>query len=88
MAYIGRQRQVICITHLPQIASMADAHYVIEKKQQGEDTLTHIHLLNQEETVTELARLLGGAEITERVLDSAREMKELAGKQKNSRLKL
>lgn len=88
MAYIGRQRQVICITHLPQIASMADAHYVIEKKLQGEDTVTDIHLLNQEETVAELARLLGGAEITRRVLESAREMKELAGKQKNSRLKL
>lgn len=87
MAYIGRQRQVICITHLPQIASMADAHYVIEKTLQGEDTVSAIHLLNVEESVQELARLLGGAEITERVLESAREMKELADKQKNSRLK-
>ncbi len=86
MAYIGRQRQVICITHLPQIASMADAHYVIEKKLQDEDTVTSIHLMEKEESVKELARLLGGAEITERVLESAREMKELADKQKNLKL--
>ncbi len=88
MAYIGKQRQVICITHLPQIASMADAHYSIEKKQQDEDTFTSICLLDREESVKELARLLGGAEITQRVLESAREMKDLADKQKNSRLKL
>ena len=87
MAYIGRQRQVICITHLPQIASMADAHYSIEKKQQGADTFTSIHLLEKEESVRELARLLGGAQITERVLESAREMQDLADQQKNARLK-
>lgn len=87
MAYIGRQRQVICITHLPQIASMADAHYVIEKKLQDEDTVTSIHQLEKEESVKELARLLGGAKITQRVLESAREMKELADKQKNIKLK-
>ncbi len=87
LAYIGRQRQVICITHLPQIASMADAHYSIEKKQQGTDTFTSIRLLDDADSVKELARLLGGAEITERVLESAREMKDLAGQQKNSRLK-
>lgn len=88
MAYIAKQRQVICITHLPQIASMADAHYSIEKKQQGEDTVTSIHPLDREDSVKELARLLGGAEITQRVLESAREMKDLADEQKNSRLKL
>ncbi|MCI9545223.1 MAG: DNA repair protein RecN [Lachnospiraceae bacterium] len=88
MAYIGGQRQVICITHLPQIASMADAHYSIEKKQQDADTFTSIRLLDAEDSVKELARLLGGAEITERVLESAREMKDLADQQKNSRLKL
>lgn len=83
MAYIGRQRQVICITHLPQIASMADAHYFIEKKIQGADTVTAIHLLSEEDSVKELARMLGGAEITERVLESAKEMKELARAQKS-----
>lgn len=87
LAYIGRQRQVICITHLPQIASMADAHYSIEKKQQGMDTFTSIRLLDDTDSVKELARLLGGAQITERVLESAKEMKDLAVQQKNSRLK-
>lgn len=87
MAYIGRQRQVICITHLPQIASMADAHYSIEKKQEGSDTFTAIRLLDNADSVRELARLLGGAQITQRVLESAKEMKDLADQQKNSRLK-
>ena len=87
MALIGQKRQVICITHLPQIASMADAHFSIEKKQQDADTFTSIRLLEREDSVKELARLLGGAEITQRVLESAQEMKDLADQQKNSRLK-
>ena len=87
MALIGQKRQVICITHLPQIASMADAHFSIEKKQQDADTFMSIRLLEREDSVKELARLLGGAEITQRVLESAQEMKDLADQQKNSRLK-
>lgn len=88
MAVIGEKRQVICITHLPQIASMADAHFSIEKKQQDADTFTSIRLLDAEDSVKELARLLGGAQITQRVLESAREMKDLANQQKTARLKL
>ncbi len=82
LAYIARSHQVICITHLPQIAAMADAHFVIEKAVTKGRTATEIHLLGQEESVEELARLLGGAEITEAVLQNAREMKELAEKGK------
>ena len=79
MSEISARRQVICITHLPQIASMADRHFEIEKhgdEQTG--TLTEIHMLDTEQSVKELARLLGGEEITPAVLQNAREMKELA----------
>ena len=78
MAVIGRSHQVICITHLAQIAAMADAHYVIEKTVENERTRTGIRLLSDEESVDELARILGGAKITEAVRENAREMKELA----------
>lgn len=78
LSYIGRNHQVICITHLPQIAAMADAHYEIVKSAVNGRTTTSIRKLNYEEMVQELARLLGGAEITAAVYDNAREMKELA----------
>ena len=86
MARIGRKRQVLCITHLPQIASMADCHFVITKNFDGQETVTKIEKLNQEDSVKELARLLGGAEITDKILESASEMKLLAQKQKNTRV--
>ena len=86
MAKIGSKRQVLCITHLPQIASMADCHFVITKNFDGQETVTKIEKLNQEDSVKELARLLGGAEITDKSLESASEMKLLAQKQKNTRV--
>ena len=78
MAVIARSRQVICITHLAQIASMADTHFCIEKKLVGQEAKTFIRRLSNEESIEELARILGGAEITKTVRQSAREMKELA----------
>lgn len=78
MALIGRSHQVICITHLAQIAAMAYAHFAIEKKVTDGKTRTSISLLNKEEEIDELARILGGAEITDKVRESAAEMKELA----------
>lgn len=83
--YIGRSHQVICITHLPQIAAMADNHYRIEKSVVNGRTVTHIDHLTTEQEINELARILGGAVITDTVLESAREMKELAGQKKNFR---
>lgn len=82
MAYIAKNHQVICITHLAQIAAMADAHYVIEKNVTDGKTKTSISLLNAEQEIEELARILGGAEITETVKQSAAEMKELAKRTK------
>ncbi len=78
MALIGKTHQVICITHLAQIAAMADAHYVIEKTVEEMETRTRIRRLTEEDSVRELARILGGARITNAVLTNAREMKELA----------
>ena len=82
MAVIAGNHQILCITHLAQIAAMADHHYVIEKKPADSKTVTNIGLLTEEESVLELARILGGAKITDTVLQSAREMKELAKNEK------
>ena len=78
MALIGKKHQVICITHLAQIAAMADHHYMIEKSTKKGDTKTSIELLDEKRSIEELARILGGAKITDTVVQSAVEMKELA----------
>lgn len=78
LAVIARNHQVICITHLPQIASMADCHFEIKKSTDGASTKTRVTRLKEDKVVAELARLLGGAQITDAVLQNAREMKELA----------
>lgn len=82
MALIGKEHQVICITHLAQIAAMADRHFLIEKKTEDAVTRTQISPLNEENSVEELARILGGARITDTVMQSAREMKNLASQMK------
>ena len=82
MALIGKSRQVICITHLAQIAAMADCHYAIEKNVEDGKTVTTISKLNYEQEIHELARILGGAEITDKILQSAEEMKQLAKRAK------
>ena len=78
MKTTAKAHQIICITHLPQIASMSDAHFLIEKKAEHGTTVSNIRPLDTEESVLELARMLGGARITDAVLESAREMKEMA----------
>ena len=78
LAGIADSRQVIAITHLPQIAAMADAHYLIEKTSDASTTISSIKPLSEEESVEELARMLGGAKITDAVIKNAREMKSLA----------
>ena len=79
---IAARHQVICITHLPQIASMADSHYEIKKSVRDGKTSTFIRKLKDNEITDELARLTGGAEITEKVRESALEMKILADSRK------
>ncbi len=87
LAYIAGRHQVLCITHLPQIAAMADTHFEIQKSVVDGRTVTKIRKLDAAEQVEELARLLGGAEITDAVHENAREMKRLAFETKNNRLK-
>ena len=82
MNVLGRSSQIICITHLPQIAAMADAHYLIEKKVEQNVTHSNIFKLNNDDSIHELARMLGGVEITEAVVKNAQEMKELARQKK------
>ena len=79
---IGKSRQVICITHLSQIAAAADVHFCIHKEAEDNSVRTQIERLDQEDSVAELARLLGGANVTDGIIDSAREMKELAKREK------
>lgn len=78
MALLSAKRQIIAITHLAQIAAMADNHYLIEKKADENHTATDIRRLDEAEEVSELARILGGVAVTENVINSAREMKKLA----------
>ena len=78
MALLSAKRQIIAITHLAQIAAMADNHYLIEKKADENHTATEIRRLDEAEEVSELARILGGVAVTENVINSAREMKKLA----------
>lgn len=74
---LGHKRQILCVTHLPQVASLADQHFRISKVSDGKSTRTRLHVLGKDERVKELARMLGGVEITQKTLDHAAEM--LAG---------
>lgn len=82
---LAGKRQILCITHLAQIAGMADVHFLIEKESQGEKTMTSVIHLNQEMREKELARIIGGVQITDLTRQAAREMLELAEKQKEMR---
>lgn len=82
LSALGRKHQVICISHLPQIAAMADAHYKIEKQVIEGKTITRIEGLEETASIEEIARMLGGVEITEAVLANAAEMKDMAKRTK------
>ena len=71
---LASDRQVLCVTHLPQVASLADQHFRIHKVSDGKTTRTKIHALSKKERVEELARMLGGVEITRKTLEHAKEM--------------
>lgn len=79
---LSKNHQIICITHLAQIASMAEKHFLIEKGVKNERTVTDIRELSEEEALREMARLLGSGELTPAVLGNAKEMKETAQKVK------
>lgn len=83
LGILAKSHQVICITHLPQIAAMADSHYCIEKSEQNGKTVTNIMPLKENGALNEVARLLGGEVITDAVLENARELKIQAQNTKN-----
>ena len=72
--YVSKNRQVLCVTHLAQIASMADAHFLIEKNVENNITKTTVFPLDDDLRVNEIARIIGGAEITNNTLLSAKDM--------------
>ncbi len=78
LGILGMSHQVICITHLPQIAARADVHFLIEKNEKEERTVTTINKITGQDSLKELARMLGGDRLTEAALQNAKEMKDLA----------
>ena len=75
---LGRDRQVLCVTHLPQVAAQAHHHAMVEKSRSGEETRTEISVLEKQERTEELARMLGGVELTDQTIAHAEEMLERA----------
>ena len=84
MTALGQKRQVLCITHLPQIAAMADRHFLIEKNTADGRTITKVTALDWKASVQEVARLMGGAQITKATIAAAEEMKGMAETLKKS----
>ncbi|WP_264844734.1 DNA repair protein RecN [Caldinitratiruptor microaerophilus] len=74
LARIAQSRQVLCVTHLPQVAAMADVHFAIRKETDGDRTVTRVERLDEEGRVQEIARMIGGAEVTRLTLENAREL--------------
>ena len=81
---LGCAHQVLSITHLPQIAAMADTHFLIEKSSDGIRTVTDISRMEEEDSIKEVARLLGSESITDAALENAREMKKMAKETKHN----
>ena len=75
---VSQHHQIICITHLPQIACFGDTHYRVAKNVSGERTIASVNVLSEEERLDEIARMLGGAELTKKTRAHAREMLEMS----------
>lgn len=84
MCLIARKKQVLCVTHLPQIAALADRHFVVEKTQQQSRTTSDVHILDEDGRIREISRLVGGAEESESALQHARNMLDAAARRKAS----
>jgi len=84
LSKLARDHQILCVTHSPQIASLGDYHYLIKKESVAEHTLTRVYPIEGQDRINELARMLGGAEITKNTMAHAQEMLNLAKKIKES----
>ncbi len=85
MADVARHKQVLCVTHLPQIAAMADTHFLVEKGERDGRTYTSVERLERAGRIEELARLVGGARISQTLRESASELLEQAGRYRAAR---
>ena len=74
MRHLSLKKQVLCITHLPQVACLGHYHYSIEKKSQTDDTVTSIRLLTNEERIMEIAKMLSGDRITNEAIENAKQL--------------
>ena len=83
LARLSLSHQIICITHLPQIAAMADAHYIIEKSVHDNKTYSNIQRVAGDDSLNEIARMLSGETLTDSVLENAKELKIMADKVKS-----
>ena len=79
LRFVAGGRQVICVTHLPQVASQGESHHHIFKKVEHERTIVSARRLIGKERVQEIARMLGGVEVTQTTIRHAREMLKLSG---------
>lgn len=84
LSKIANKHQILCVTHSPQIASIGDYHYLIKKESKGGRTSTRVYCIEGQDRINELARMLGGAEITKNTLNHAQEMLNMAKKLKES----
>ena len=87
LAQVSRRKQVLCVTHLPQLAAMADTHFSVEKGERDGRTYTQVERLSQQRRKEELARLTGGAVISDAILKSAGELLTEAESYKQNRKK-
>ena len=78
MYQVSVKHQVLCITHLPQIAALSDNHYFVSKKVENGKTFTQIRMLNEEDKVCEIAKMIGGDNLSDVAIDNSREMVKLA----------
>ncbi|MPM60534.1 DNA repair protein RecN [bioreactor metagenome] len=74
LAQVSRHKQVLCVTHLPQLAAMADVHFSVEKGERGGRTFTEVLQLDRRRRMEELARITGGSKVTDALLQSAGEL--------------
>lgn len=79
LAKTSKERQVLCVTHLPQIAAFADQHFFVEKHRSKDRTVTRVRTLTMTERIEELARMIAGAKVTQSARDHARALLEAAG---------
>ena len=84
---LGDHAQVLCVTHLPQVASQAHAHIKVTKLTDGRTTRTSLHPLSRDERVEEIARMLGGVDVTDKARQHAAEMLEMPNKQTKGKKK-